>query len=70
MNCCDDYGQCTRGADCPARCESAGPTVAYCTGSKRLDSVLQAISYGVAVLAAMCVVALLITLIGMTGALR
>lgn len=20
MNCCDDYGQCTQGAGCPARC--------------------------------------------------
>jgi hypothetical protein len=27
MNCCNDYGQCTRGADCPARpasCDSLG----------------------------------------------
>lgn len=27
MNCCNDYGQCTRGADCPARpasCDALG----------------------------------------------
>ncbi len=69
MNCCDDYGQCTRGADCPARRESAGPAVSYRTGSKRLDSVLQAVSRGVAVLGALCLVAAGITLLGMLGGL-
>lgn len=70
MNCCDDYGQCTRGADCPARRESAGPAVSYRTGSKRLDSVLQAISYGVAVLGVMCLAAAVIVLLGAMGALQ
>mgnify|MGYP000190916067 CR=1 FL=1 len=70
MNCCNDFGECTRGPTCPARREQVRPAVTYRTGWARLDNVLQAISYGTAVLAAMCVVALLITLIGMTGALR
>lgn len=69
MNCCDDYGNCRQGRDCPARRESDWPTVAYRTGSKRLDSVLQAISYGVAVLGVMCLAAAGITLLGMLGGL-
>lgn len=69
MNCCDDYGNCRQGRDCPARRESDWPTVAYRTGSKRLDSVLQAISYGVAVLGALCLVAAVIALLGMMGGL-
>lgn len=70
MNCCDDFGQCTRGHDCPARRDTARPAVTFRTSLARLDNLLRAISYGVAVLSAMCVVALLITLLGMSGALR
>lgn len=70
MNCCDDYGNCRQGRDCPARRESAGPAVSYRTGSKRLDSVLQAISYGVAVLGVMCLAAAVIVLLGAMGALQ
>ena len=70
MNCCNDFGECTRGHDCLARQDLPGTAATYRTGWARLDHLLQAISYGVAVLAAMCVVALLITLAGMTGALR
>lgn len=67
MNCCNDFGECTRGHDCPARLESAGPAVTYRTGSKRLDSVLQAVSRGVAVLGVVCVVAAVIATIGLPG---
>lgn len=67
MNCCDDFGNCRQGRDCPVRRESAGPAVTYRTGSKRLDSVLQAVSYGVAVLGVVCVVAAVIATIGLPG---
>lgn len=70
MNCCNEYGECRQGRDCPVRRTSDWPTVTYRTSLARLDNLLQAISYGVAVLSAMCVVALLITLLGMSGALR
>ena len=69
MNCCNEFGNCRQGRDCPVRRESAGPAVTYRTGSKRLDRVLQAVSYGVAVLGALCLVAAVIALLGMTGGL-
>lgn len=69
MNYWDDFGNCRQGRDCPVRRESAEPAVTYRTGSKRLDSVLQAISYGVAVLGALCLVAAVIALLGMMGGL-
>ncbi len=67
MNCCDDYGNCRQGRDCPVRRKSAEPAVTYRTGSKRLDSVLQAVSRGVAVLGALCLVAAVIATIGLPG---
>lgn len=39
------------------------------TGWSRLDSVLQALSHGVAVLGAMCLVAALVVLLGLAGVL-
>ena len=69
MNCCDDYGQCTRGADCPARSESTGLVTAYHTGFDRLDALLKALSYGAAVLSAICLVAAVIVTIGILGGL-
>jgi hypothetical protein len=41
----------------------------YRTGWSRLDTVLKAISHGVAVLGAMCLVAALIVLLGLAGVL-
>lgn len=41
----------------------------YRTGWSRLDSVLQAISHGVAVLGAMCLAAALIVVLGLAGVL-
>jgi hypothetical protein len=41
--------------------------VTYRTGSQRLDSVLQAVSRGVAVLGALCLVAAVIATIGLPG---
>ncbi|MEO0003191.1 MAG: hypothetical protein RLZZ22_883 [Pseudomonadota bacterium] len=65
MNFCNDYDQRTTGAGYPTRREPAAPTVPYRAGSKRLENLLQAISYGVAVLGALCLVAAVITLLGM-----
>lgn len=70
MNCCNDFGECTRGHDCPARRDTTRPAVTFRTGWARLDNLLQAISYGVAVLAAMCLAAAVIVLLGVMGALQ
>lgn len=47
MNFCNDFGECTRGHDCPARQDLPGTAATYRTGWARLDHLLQAISYGV-----------------------
>jgi 1,4-dihydroxy-2-naphthoate octaprenyltransferase len=56
MNCCDEYGDCRQGRDCPAR-QSRVP-VRYDSGWKRLDAVLSAIAYGISVLGLLCFAAL------------
>ena len=48
MNCCDEYGKCCQGKDCPVR---KVRTIQYNTGFRRLDSLLTAIAYGVTSLA-------------------
>lgn len=31
MNCCDDYGKCTQGKDCPVRCRDQARKYSYRT---------------------------------------
>lgn len=63
MNCCDDFGNCRQGRDCPVRRQRANKPVQYRTGFDRLDAVLNAIANGVAILGAWCVVMLLAVLV-------
>lgn len=49
MNCCDEYGECRQGRDCPVR---QVKVIRYDTGYKRLDNFLSAVAHGIAYLGA------------------
>ena len=53
MNCCDEYGECRQGRDCPVR---KVQLIQYNTGWNRLDNFLSAVAYGVAILGAFSLV--------------
>lgn len=56
MNCCDEYGNCRQGRDCPLR---ERRFVEYDTGWNRLDSMLSVIAYGITIVGAIVVTLLL-----------
>lgn len=56
MNCCDEYGKCCQGKDCPVR---EVRTVQYNTGFRRLDGILTTIAYVVTSLALTAIAGLL-----------
>lgn len=56
MNCCDEYGDCQQGRDCPVRKQKA---IEYQTGWSRLDNFLNAVAYGATILGAVAFTLLL-----------
>ncbi len=57
MNCCDEYGNCNQGRDCPVR-KNKSPAK-YESGWNRLDNLLNAIAYGISIIGALCFAALI-----------
>ena len=53
MNCCDDYGDCRQGRDCPVR---QVKLIQYNTGWTRMDNFLSAVAYGIAIIGAISLV--------------
>lgn len=53
MTCCDDYGDCRQGRDCPVR---QVKLIQYNTGWTRLDNFLSAVAYGIAIIGAISLV--------------
>ena len=57
MNCCDEYGNCRQGRDCPVRKRHA---VQYDTGLDQLDLVMQILSYAITLGGMACMAFILI----------
>lgn len=56
MNCCDEYGNCRQGRDCPIRKHRF---VEYNTGWHMFDNIMSVIAYGITIVGAIVVTLLL-----------